>query len=203
MFSDTYKTIVHPSEGIFKDKGSKFIALAFPVNHEEQIKEHLHELKKKYYDARHHCYAYALGANRDAWRFNDDGEPSGTAGKPIYGQILSNDITNVLIVVVRYFGGVKLGVRGLINAYRASASDAIQNSVIEERTIKEVYQITFEYALLNDVMKIIKDNDLEQISQNFELSCELVFAVRKSHSDLIKSVFSGIHNLNISYKHTV
>jgi uncharacterized YigZ family protein len=203
MFSDTYKTIVHASEGIFKDKGSKFIAFAIPVINEEQVKEHLQEIKKKFYDARHHCYAYALGPNRDAWRTNDDGEPSGTAGKPIYGQILSKDITNVLIVVVRYFGGVKLGVRGLINAYRAASIDALQNSIIEERTITEVYAITFEYPQLNDVMRIIKDNDLEQISQNFELSCELLFSVRKSHADHIKSVFSGLEGINISYRHTM
>jgi uncharacterized YigZ family protein len=202
MFSDTYKTIKIKSEGIYKDKGSKFIAFAFPVANEEQIREHLNELRKKYYDARHHCYAWALGPTRDAYRMNDDGEPSGTAGKPIYGQILSNDLTNILIVVVRYFGGIKLGVRGLINAYKAASLDAIENNQIEEKIIKEVFELRFEYPLLNDIMRIIKEYDLEQISQNFQESCSIFIAIRKERVGEISEKLKSIHGLNSDYKHT-
>jgi uncharacterized YigZ family protein len=202
MFSDTYKTIKIKSEGIYKDKGSKFIAFAFPVANEEQIREHLNELRKKYYDARHHCYAWALGPTRDAYRMNDDGEPSGTAGKPIYGQILSNDLTNILIVVVRYFGGIKLGVRGLINAYKAASLDAIENNQIEEKIIKEVFELRFEYPLLNDIMRIIKEYDLEQISQNFQESCSIFIAIRKEWVGEISEKLKSIHGLNSDYKHT-
>lgn len=203
MFEDTYKTITSQSEGLYKDKGSKFIALAIPVTSEEEIRQHLSELKKQYYDARHHCYAWALGPNRDAFRANDDGEPSGTAGKPIYGQILSHDLTNILIVVIRYFGGIKLGVRGLINAYKAAAQDAIANNCIEKKIIREVYQLSFEYPLMNEVMKVLKDHDLEQLSHDFAMSCKILFAVRKSHADHIKSVFEGIYGVTIKYEHTV
>lgn len=200
MFNDTYKTIDSISVGLYKDKGSKFIAIAIPVGSEEEIKGHLSEIKKKYYDARHHCYAWALGPSRDGHRINDDGEPSGTAGKPIFGQILSYNLTNVLIVVVRYFGGVKLGVRGLINAYKGAASDAIENSVIIEKTIKEVYEIAFEYPLMNEVMRVMKEHNLEQIAQNFQLSCRLQFAVRRDHADQIRKIFSSFHGLSITYK---
>jgi uncharacterized YigZ family protein len=203
MFTDTYRTISKPGEGLYKDKGSKFHAFAFQVHNENEIKDHLSELRKKFYDARHHCYAWALGPNRDAYRQNDDAEPSGTAGKPIYGQILSHDLTNILIVVVRYFGGVKLGVRGLINAYKAAAIDALENTLIEEKIIKEVYEIKFEYPLLNDVMKIIKDHDLNQLSQDFSLSCQLTVAIRRDQSARLKDLFESIYGLSISYKYTL
>jgi uncharacterized YigZ family protein len=203
MFSDTYKTIKIKSEGIYKDKGSKFIAFAFPVANEEQIREHLNELRKKYYDARHHCYAWALGPTRDAHRMNDDGEPSGTAGKPIYGQILSNDLTNILIVVVRYFGGIKLGVRGLINAYKAAALDAIEKNQIDEKIIKDVFELQFEYPLLNEIMRIIKEYDLEQISQNFQETCSILIAIRKERVGEIYEKLKSIHGLNSDYKHTL
>lgn len=203
MFDDTYKTIIEQSEGLYKDKGSKFIAFAIPVLNEEQIKEHLQELRKKYYDARHHCYAYALGPMRDAFRINDDGEPSGTAGKPIYGQILSHDLTNILIVVIRYFGGVKLGVRGLINAYKAAAQEAIDNNTIEEKIIKEVYELEFDYPLMNEVMRVLKEQELEQISHDFAMSCKILFAVRRNSADNIKGIFSSIYGLKITYKYTI
>lgn len=203
MFDDTYKTLSGISEGLYKDKGSKFIAVAIPVRSEEEIKTHLTDLRKKYYDARHHCYAWALGPKRDGHRENDDGEPSGTAGKPIYGQILSNDLTNVLIVVIRYFGGVKLGVRGLINAYRGAASDAIQNNTIEEKIIREIYELSFDYPLMNEVMRVLKENDLEQISHNFEISCKLQFAVRRNLADQIIKIFSSFNGLSITYKYTL
>ncbi len=203
MFEDTYRTITTQSEGLYKDKGSKFIAFAIPVLSEEEVKGHLQELRKKYYDARHHCYAYALGPARDAFRINDDGEPSGTAGKPIYGQILSHDLTNVLIVVIRYFGGVKLGVRGLINAYKAAAQEAIANNTIEEKIIKEVYELEFDYPLMNEVMRVLKEQELEQISHDFTLSCKLIFAVRRNSADSVKGLFSSIYGLTITYKYTM
>ncbi len=203
MFEDTYKTITSQSEGLYKDKGSKFIALAMPVKTEEEVKIHLQEIRKQYYDARHHCYAYALGPARDAFRTNDDGEPSGTAGKPIYGQILSHDLTNILIVVIRYFGGVKLGVRGLINAYKYAAAEAILNNKIEEKIIREVYELSFDYPLMNDVMKIVKDYDLEQISHDFAISCKLKFAVRRSLADNVKNIFNSMYGVEIIYVHTI
>ncbi len=203
MFDDTYKTITDQSEGIYKDKGSKFIAIALPVVNENEVKQHLEEIRKKYYDARHHCYAYALSPTRDAFRINDDGEPSGTAGKPIYGQILSHELTNVLIVVVRYFGGVKLGVRGLINAYKAASMDALGNNTIIEKRIKEIYEVSFDYPLMNDVMKILKDHNLEQISNDFAISCQIVFAVRRNESDHIHRIFSSIYGLTIKYMATI
>ncbi len=202
MFEDTFKTIKTQSEGLYKDKGSKFIAYAIPVVSEEEIKEHLQELRRKHYDARHHCYAYALGPVRDAFRINDDGEPSGTAGKPIYGQILSHDLTNILIVVIRYFGGVKLGVRGLINAYKAAAQEAIANNETEEKIIREVYELGFDYPLMNEVMRVLKEHDLEQISHDFTLSCKILFAVRRNSADSVKGIFSSIYGLTITYKYT-
>jgi uncharacterized YigZ family protein len=199
MFTDTYHTIEAPSEGLYKDKGSKFIAMAIPVVNEEQIKDHLQQVRKKYYDARHHCYAWALGPARDAFRINDDGEPSGTAGKPIFGQILSHDLTNILIIVVRYFGGVKLGVRGLIDAYRTAAQDAIQANVIVEKLIMDIYKVDFDYPLMNEVMKVLKDHNLEQVAHNFETSCSITFAVRKSESNRISAIFSAMHQVSLVF----
>ena len=203
MFSDTYYTIKQPSEGLYKDKGSKFLAYAYPVKNEEEIKGILDDLKKKHYDARHHCYAWAMGPTRDAFRINDDGEPSGTAGKPIYGQILSHDITNILIVVVRYFGGTKLGVRGLINAYKAATAEAIENNTIIEMLIRETYELQFEYPLMNDVMKVLKDHDLNQLSHDFALSCKLTFEVRRNKADEIKGIFHSIYGVKITYLNTL
>ncbi len=199
LFEDTYLTIDKASEGLFKDKGSKFLAYAFPVSNEEAVKIHLAELRKQHPSARHHCYAFRLGASKQAFRANDDGEPSNTAGKPILGQIQSKDLTNILIVVVRYFGGTLLGVSGLINAYKLAAADAIANAKIIERTVDEVYELTFDYLQMNDVMKIIKDEGLQILSQNFELSCALTFSVRKSNSTKVYDMFSKISNLEIKF----
>lgn len=203
MFDDTYQTIEKTSEGLYKDKGSKFIAFAYPVQNEVEVKNKLADLKKQYYDARHHCYAYALGPTRDAFRTNDDGEPSGTAGKPIYGQILSHDLTNILIVVVRYFGGTKLGVRGLIDAYKTAAADAIGNNTIIGKIVKEAYELQFEYPLMNDVMRILKEHELEQVSHDFALSCQIVILVRKNLADEIKQIFSSVYSVKITYKYTI
>ncbi len=199
LFDDTYRTITQKSQGLFKDKGSKFIAYAIPVHKEEQIKPELELLRKEHYDARHHCYAWILGFNKEAYRVNDDGEPSGTAGKPIYGQLLANDLTNTLIVVIRYFGGIKLGVRGLINAYKFSAQDAINNNTIETRVIHEVYQVKFVYANMNDVMRILKEEELSQLGQNFHLTCTIDFAVRKSRADHVIKRFKDLRHIEMTY----
>lgn len=181
MENDAYKTIAEPSTGIYKEKGSKFLAYAFPIYEEEQARKHVETLKKEYYDARHHCYAWQLGMSKEHFRVNDDGEPSGTAGKPILGQILSNELTNILIVVVRYFGGIKLGTSGLIAAYKAAAADAIANAQIVEETVKEYYEIHFNYEAMNDVMRIIKEEQPQIIRQVFDLRCTLELCQRKNH----------------------
>jgi uncharacterized YigZ family protein len=199
LFEDTYLTIKKPSEGVFKDKGSKFLAFAFPVKTEEEIKEILSSIRKQHHIANHHCYAFRLGADKQSFRSNDDGEPSNTAGKPILGQIQSKDLTNILIVVARYFGGTLLGVSGLINAYRQAAADALANAEIIEEIVKEKYKLHFDYLQMNDIMKIIKDEKLEIISQNFELECELVFAVRKSNADRVKDLFGKVNGVKIKY----
>jgi uncharacterized YigZ family protein len=203
LFEDTYRTIRKTSEGIFKDKGSKFIALAIPATTEEIVKEKIEEVKKQFHDARHHCYAYVLGPDKSAYRYNDDGEPSGTAGRPIYGQIQSFDLTNILIVVVRYFGGTKLGVSGLINAYKTAAKEALSTAAIKELTVKDVYSVHFEYPLMNDVMRVIKEDNLEVMKQDFQMSCEVIFQVRKNDSNKVYERFNKIHGVKIGYLKTI
>ena len=182
MFDDTYKTLAAPSEGIYKEKGSKFLAFAYPVRSQEEIKAHLEQLRKDYFDARHHCYAYILGPRKDAFRANDDGEPSGTGGRPIHGQLLSADLTDTLIVVVRYFGGILLGASGLANAYKAAARDAIDHATIVEKNIDCRYRLSFAYETMNDVMRILKEFDLKPEKQDFNLDCSLEVSVRQSLS---------------------
>lgn len=183
LFDDTYRTILNEAAGIYKEKGSKFLAFVLPVTTEDQVKQELDRLRKTYYDARHHCYAYILGYDKSAWRINDDGEPSGTGGRPIYGQLLSNDLTNTLVVVVRYFGGIKLGVGGLINAYRSAAADAIANALIVEETIKEVYELRFKYEEMNNVMKVLKEDEVEILETDFNLSCKMTIRMKRSVAD--------------------
>ncbi len=178
--NDEYRTIKKESSGLYKDRGSKFIATACPVYSTEDIKNKLEQVKKKYHDARHHCYAYKLGTGEDNWRVNDDGEPSGTAGNPIMGQIKSFDLTNILIIVVRYFGGVLLGTGGLINAYRSAARDSLERSDIIKKTVMVTYGLKFPYLSMNEVMKLIKEKNLEQSEQVFELDCELKIHFRAS-----------------------
>jgi len=200
LFDDTYKTISGPSQGIYKDKGSKFIASAFPVYTEEEVKEKLRGLRKEYHDARHHCYAYCLGPDRSAYRVNDDGEPSGTAGKPIYGQIQSKDLTNVLIVVVRYFGGIKLGIPGLINAYRTAAKESIENTTILTKTINEEYKVSFEYPVINDIMKILKEESASILHQDFtDNSCAIRFHIRRSSGVAIQDKLSKIRPVSVQF----
>ena len=178
--TDKYLTIDTPSEGIYKEKGSRFLAFAYPVFQTEEIKELIAQAEKKYHDARHCCYAWKLGQTDDNYRFNDDGEPSGTAGKPIYGQILSNNLTNILIIVVRYFGGIKLGTSGLIVAYKTATADAIANANIVERYVQLTFEVGFPYAAMNDVMKVLKDTAVEVLSQQFDLSCYCKVRMRQS-----------------------
>ena len=197
MFDDTYKEVKSHTTGIYKEKGSKFIAYSCPVYSEQEVKERLEKVKKLEHSARHHCYAYVLHADKSAWRTNDDGEPSSTAGKPILGQILSNDLTNTLIIVVRYFGGVKLGVPGLIRSYKTAASDAISKSIIITKTIKEHYEVSFKYPQMNDVMRLVKEFDLEVVNTDFQIECKLIFAVPKSKADSIVDTFKKNHELKI------
>ncbi|MDG1917257.1 MAG: YigZ family protein [Flavobacteriales bacterium] len=203
LFEDSYQEVVASSEGLFKDKGSKFIAYAFHVKDEDEVKSRIAEIKKKEYAARHHCYAYILNPDKSAQRDSDDGEPSNTAGKPILGQILSNNLTNTLIIVVRYFGGVKLGVGGLINAYRNAAAAALENIVIEQRFVKEVFSVYFQYPEMNNVMRIVKDLNLNVIEQNFELECQLTFSIRKSQSEKMQSKFALNHKVKLAYQKTI
>ncbi|MEM5538122.1 YigZ family protein [Olleya sp. AS48] len=198
MEKDTYKTITKPSEEVlFKDKNSKFFGYAFPVKTEEDVKQHIEELKKQHHQARHWCYAYQLGTETIAYRANDDGEPNNSAGMPIYGQIQSFDVTNILIVVVRYFGGVKLGVGGLINAYKTGAQMALEASKIVTRTINIKYLISFDYKNMNKVMRVIKEKNLKVINQKLELDCQITISVRKKEAQTIFEIFDTIYEVKI------
>lgn len=194
---DKYKTISTVSQGLYKEKGSKFISIAIPVSGKDDIKMHLEKIRKEHHSARHYCYAWATGYNREECRFNDDGEPSGTAGKPIYGQILSFDITNTLIIVVRYFGGIKLGTGGLITAYKNAAADALNNSNIITKTRKRIYRLYFDYNSMPDVMRIFKENNLEQINPKFELDCTIDFKVNLNDAERITSKFDSLKEIRI------
>jgi uncharacterized YigZ family protein len=199
LFDDTYNTISSFSKGIYKEKGSRFIALAFPVSSEEDIKMQLSALRKEYHDARHHCYAFCLGADKSVWRVNDDGEPSGTGGKPIFGQIQSKDLTNILIVVIRYFGGIKLGIPGLINAYRTAAREAIDKATIVTKIVDEQYEICFEYPLMNVVMKILKEEQADILKQESENTCKIIFSIRRSYGSKITGRFQKVKGLQITF----
>lgn len=182
METDVYRTVESEAEAIFKEKSSKFLAFAYPVSTEEQIRERLDALRKRYYDATHHCYAWRLGARGEVFRANDDGEPSSTAGKPILGQLLSNDLTDCLIVVVRYFGGTKLGVSGLIEAYKLSAAAVIANSTIAERTVDDRIEVRFSYMAMNEVMRAVKEMQPRIVGQNFDNLCTMSLQMRRSRS---------------------
>lgn len=196
---DTYKTISKTSEGLFKDKGSKFISYAFPVESEDEIRNIVLTIKKEHHSARHHCYAWRLGHEKLVFRANDDGEPSSTAGKPILGQIQSYDLTNILIVVVRYFGGTLLGVSGLINAYRNAAQDAILQAEIIEKLVEKQLLIEFDYGVMNEVMKILKDEKLPQNEPKFDLRCQIKTQIRLSELNRIEDGLKKIEGLKISY----
>ena len=185
--TDEYKTIASTSEGYYTEKRSKFLAFAHHVQTVDEVKELLAGYRKKYYDARHVCYAYMLGAERTEFRANDDGEPSSTAGKPILGQINSNELTDILIVVMRYYGGVNLGTSGLIVAYREAAADAISHATIEMRQVEEIVKYSFAYPQMNDVMRIVKDMNPRIISQTYDNTCEIVLSIRKSEAEQLRN----------------
>jgi uncharacterized YigZ family protein len=195
---DTFKTIASPStEILFKEINSKFFGYAFPVTTEEEIKFHLDKLRKKHFGAGHFCYAFQLGTDTLFFRINDDGEPNNSAGMPIYGQIQSFGLTNVLVVVVRFFGGVKLGVGGLISAYKTAAQMALEESIILEKTIDVHFQISFDYKNINKVMRIIKEKNLEIISQQMKESCQIKIATRKKNAEIIFDIFSNLFEIEI------
>ena len=194
---DTYRTIRDLSEGYYTEKRSRFLSFALPVRTPDEVKTQLDIYRKKYYDARHVCWAYMLGPDRTTFRANDDGEPSSTAGKPILGQINSNNLTDILIIVVRYFGGIELGTSGLIVAYRTAAAEAIAAAHIEERTVDETITITFEYPHLNSVMRIVKEDKPDVLTQSFELTCEMTLRIRQSRMDALKSRLLKVDSLRI------
>ncbi len=202
LFEDIYYTIASTSESVFRDRGSRFIGLAVPVSNEQEMKLELEKIKKKYFDATHHCYAFRLGYDKTVFRFNDDGEPSGTAGRPIFGQIQSKDLTNLLVVVVRYYGGTKLGVSGLINAYKTAAKEALEGNTIIEKTVNDVYVVLFTYEQMNDVMRILKDEHIKQLSQNFDLNCKIEFSVRKLYAGKIYEKLSLIKGVVVFFIRT-
>ena len=195
--SDTYKTITTSTEGIYKEKGSKFLSFAIPVTTADEVREIVKNFRKEYYDARHVCYAYMLGAERKDFRANDDGEPSGTAGRPILGQINSRELTNVLIIVVRYFGGILLGTGGLVVAYKEATADALNQAEIVEKTIDETITIHFDYVLMNDVMRIVKDTNAQILHQDYDNQCSMQLSIRKQDAGLLTSKLRKIHELTI------
>ena len=194
---DTFKTIAAPAEGTYSEKRSKFLAFAIPVRTQDEVKELVKEYQKKYYDARHACYAYMLGHERKDFRANDNGEPSGTAGKPILGQINSNELTDILIIVVRYFGGIKLGTSGLIGAYKTAAADAIANATIIEKTVDDDVTVFFEYPFLNDVMRIVKEEEPQVVEQMFEMDCKMTLRIRRSKMERLLSRLEKVETARI------
>ncbi|RZK80446.1 MAG: YigZ family protein [Pedobacter sp.] len=202
LFDDTYKTISKPAEGIFRDRGSKFIGYAYPILSEDEIKILIQDLRTEHPKARHFCWAMRLTPDRSIFRIQDDGEPSGSAGRPILNSLLSADLTNILVVVVRYFGGTLLGVPGLINAYKTATVEAISSANIIQKTVNDIYDVHFEYIVMNDVMRIIKDESPEIISQQFDNQCTIRMAVRKSGLNSILSKLEKIEGINLSYRFT-
>jgi len=203
LFDDTYRTIEHPSEGIFRDRGSKFLGYAFPIQSETEIKTILASLKAEHPKANHHCWAMRLTPDRAVFKLNDDGEPSGTAGRPILNILLSKDITNVLVVVVRYFGGTLLGVPGLINAYKMATEEALTHAVVVEKTVNDVYTISFDYLQMNDVMRLIKDADLIILNQQFDNDCSIQLSIRKTQVNQFLGKLDKLNGVKIKYDHSI
>ncbi len=197
MDSDSYRTIEAPASSVFRERSSKFLSFAYPVRDTEQIKEHLDALRKKYYDATHHCYAWRLGPSGEQSRANDDGEPSSTAGKPILGQLLSADVTDCLIVVVRYFGGTKLGVSGLIEAYRQAAQDVLAQARVVERTVDSVLEIEFPYHVQGEVMRIVKEMQPDVLQQRFDNMCSLALSIRSSRVGMLRGRLEKVDSMYI------
>ena len=196
---DIYKTIKSPSEGLFKDKGSKFLAFAYPFTDENQVKTIIEPLRKEHFKAVHFCYAYRIGMDKTNFRVNDDGEPSGSAGRPILNVLLSKEITNILVVVVRYWGGTLLGVPGLINAYKSATEEALESAEIIEKTVNEIYQITYGYVQMNDIMKVVKDFDLKIINQKFDNQCVIEIEFRTSLSPQVLGKLEKIEEIEVEF----
>ena len=203
LFDDTYRTITTPYEGVFRDKGSKFIAYAYPFTDEGELKDSIAELKSLHPKARHHCWAYRLTPDRSVFRLNDDGEPSGTAGRPILNVLLSMDVTNVLVVVVRYFGGTLLGVTGLINAYKTATQEAFEGAEIIEKTLDDVYEVRFEYLQMNNIMRIIKEENVAVLDQQFDNDCSMRFSVRKTDVNTVIGRLEKIEGAKLHYIKTI
>lgn len=194
---DIYRTIAAPAEAIYKERSSKFLAYAYPVESEEEVKIHLDKLRKEYFDATHHCYAYRIGAEGEQFRANDDGEPSGTAGKPILGQLLSSQLTNCLVVVVRYFGGTKLGVSGLIQAYKESTAEVLAASDIIEKTVDTLFEVEFPYIAMNGVQRVIKEVSPRIDRQNFDNLCTMTLRVRKSEAPILEARLRKVEGVSV------
>jgi len=203
LFEDTYRTIEKSAEGIFRDKGSKFISYAYPFTTEDQLKEIIADLKTLHPKARHHCWAYRIGPDRTVYWLNDDGEPSGTAGRPILNVLLSQDVTNIIVVVVRYFGGTLLGVPGLINAYKTATQEVLSAVEIVEKTVNDIYKIEFDYLAMNDVMRVVKEENITVSKQVFDNTCYMEIEVRKMQVNSVITRFDKIDNCKLSYLRTI
>ncbi|QBQ42260.1 IMPACT family protein [Sphingobacterium psychroaquaticum] len=203
LFEDTYFTIAEPTEGIFRDKGSKFIAYAYPFRDERAVKDIIAELKSLHPKARHHCWAYRLTPDRTVYRVNDDGEPSGTAGRPILNVLLSKDVTNIFVVVVRYFGGTLLGVPGLINAYKMATLEALEAATVVERTVNDMYRIDFDYLQMNDVMRLVKEENLPILKQEFDNACSIEVEIRKMQVNQVVQKLEKLDNIRYTYLTTL
>ncbi|WP_259014724.1 IMPACT family protein [Emticicia fluvialis] len=202
LFEDTYTTIAKPTEGLYKDRGSKFLAFAYPITSEQEIKKHLDTLRSLHPKANHHCYAYRIGTDRNQFRVNDDGEPSGSAGRPILNVLLSKDLTNLLVVVVRYFGGTLLGVPGLINAYKSATAEALDNAETIEKTVNDIYEVSFDFEYMNDVMKVVKEFSLKISNQVYDNRCTLTVEVRKAMLNQVLNKIEKIDSVTAVYKNT-
>src|SRR5690554_4127796 len=203
LFEDQYKTINEVSEGTFRDKGSKFVAYSYPFTDENKLKDILSDINSMHPKARHHCYAYRLGMDRSVFRLNDDNEPAGSAGRPILNTLLSNDLTNILVIVVRYFGGTLLGIPGLINAYKTATQESINNAEIIEKNQKDIYIINFDYLQMNNVMRIIKEEDLDIVSQIFDNNCKIEVSIRTSLVNRVTANLSTLPKLKLKYLKTI
>jgi uncharacterized YigZ family protein len=203
LFDDTYQTIEKPTESIFRDRGSKFLGFAYPINSDNDIKGIVAKLKAEHPKANHHCWAMRLGTDRSVYRVNDDGEPSGTAGRPILNILLSKDITNILVVVVRYFGGTLLGVPGLINAYKVATEEALKLAVIVQKTVNDIYTIKFDYLQMNDVMRVIKDENLSVLEQQFDNDCSMQLSVRKMQVEQTLGKLGKVTGLRVKYDYSL
>lgn len=203
LFEDTYTTISQAKEGLFKDRGSKFLAFAYPISNEQEVKKYHDILRSQHPKANHHCYAYRLGTDRNQFRVNDDGEPSGSAGRPILNVLLSKDLTNILVVVVRYFGGTLLGVPGLINAYKSATTEVLANAEFIQKTVNDVYEISFDFETMNDVMKVVKEFSLKISNQTYDNRCILTIEVRKSILNQVLTKMEKIDSLTIQYLSTL